>query len=101
MRSAEDLRSQAKAKRRMADIARRAGPGMSIPADRIVMLQHAQDLEAEAAGLEAQAAALEAQMRAPVVAPPVVHQQQQMQQQMQQQSIDQPSNPDEKPKGSN
>src|SRR5581483_6343231 len=81
MRRVEDLRSQAKAKRRMAELARRAGPGMSIPADRIVMLQHARDLEAEAAGLEAQAAVLEAQMRSTVVAPAVVHQQQQMQQQ--------------------
>lgn len=97
MRSAEDLRSQAKSKRRMADVARRTGPGMSIPADRIVMLQHAQELEVEAAGLEAQAAALEAQARSAAAMPPIVHQQQQMQQQ----SADEPSNPDEKPKGSN
>jgi hypothetical protein len=43
----------------MADVARRVGPGLSITRDRDLMLRHAQELEAEAAGLEAQAASLE------------------------------------------
>lgn len=96
MRSADDLRAQAKSKRRMADIARRAGPGMSIPADRIAMLQHARDFDAEAAGLEAQASQLESQMPSPATAPSVVHQQMQQQQHL---STDEPGKPDEKPKG--
>jgi hypothetical protein len=61
VRGAADLRADAEAKRRMAGIARRAGPGLSFAADRLMMLQHAQELEAEAAGLEAQADALDAQ----------------------------------------
>jgi hypothetical protein len=85
----------------MADVARRAGPGMSAPADRLAMLEHAQELEAEAAGLEAEAAELEGQMPPRAAVPPVVvHQQMQMQMQ-QQLSTDEPGNPDEKPKGSN
>jgi hypothetical protein len=43
----------------MAAVARRVGPSLSLTSDRITMLQHAQELEAEAAGLEAQANALE------------------------------------------
>jgi hypothetical protein len=54
-----ELRVLAESKRRMADLARRAGPGLSLARDRVMMLQHAQELEAEAAELEAQAAALE------------------------------------------
>ena len=58
MRGAADLRAQAEAKRHMSGIARRVGPGLSLAADRLMMLQHAQELEAEAVGLEAQADAL-------------------------------------------
>jgi len=57
--SVADLRAQAEFKRRLAATARRAGATLSREADRVRMLQHAQELEAEAAGLEAQAEALE------------------------------------------
>jgi hypothetical protein len=59
VRGAADLRAQAEAKRHMSGIARRVGPGLSLAADRLMMLQHAQELEAEAVGLEAQADALD------------------------------------------
>ena len=59
MRGVSELRAEARAKRRMANVARRVGPGLPITRDRDLMLQHAVELEAEAAGLEAQAAALE------------------------------------------
>ena len=59
MKGVSELRAEARAKRQMADVARRVGPGLSITRDRDLMLRHAQELEAEAAGLEAQAASLE------------------------------------------
>jgi hypothetical protein len=59
MASVADLRSEAKRKRETAEWAKRVGPGLSIAVDRELMLQHANDLEAEAASLEARAAALE------------------------------------------
>jgi hypothetical protein len=58
MNSVADLRARADSKRRMAELARRTGGSLSFPADRVLMLQHAQELEAEAVGLEAQADAL-------------------------------------------
>ena len=59
MKRVGDLRAQAESKRHLADLARRAGPGLSVEQDRIMMRRHAQELDAEAAGLEAQADALE------------------------------------------
>ena len=59
MEIAADLRAQAEFKRRLAATARRAGATLSREADRAMMVQRAQELEAEAAGLEAQADALE------------------------------------------
>ena len=58
---AAELRTQAENKRRMASLARRAGSGLLLPEDRIMMRQHADGLEAETAGLEAQADAIDAQ----------------------------------------
>jgi hypothetical protein len=43
----------------MAALARRAGGSLSVAADRVMMLQYAQDLEVETAALDAQAASLE------------------------------------------
>jgi hypothetical protein len=43
----------------MAATVRRVAPGLSLPADRVMLLQHAHQLETEAAALEAQADALE------------------------------------------
>ena len=63
MRDVAGLRTLAADKRRMAALARRAGQFLSIATDRLLMLQHAQELEAEATGLEAQAAATEAQQK--------------------------------------
>jgi hypothetical protein len=45
----------------MAGTARRVGPSLSLASDWLMILQHAQELEAEAVGLEAQANALERQ----------------------------------------
>jgi hypothetical protein len=59
-----ELRAEAAGKRRMANLARRAGPGLSLADDRRAMHEHAQMLEAEAAGLEAQADAIGAQRQA-------------------------------------
>lgn len=59
VRGVSELRAEARAKRRMADVARRVGPGLSSTRDRDLMLQHALELEAEAAGLEARAAVLQ------------------------------------------
>jgi hypothetical protein len=56
----DELRARAAVKRRTAGVARQAGTNLSVAADRALMLQHAQELEAEAVGLEAQATALEA-----------------------------------------
>jgi hypothetical protein len=60
MKSAEDLRTLAKNRRRTAGLARHAGSTLSVIADRLFMLQQAQELEAEASRLDAQAVAIEA-----------------------------------------
>jgi hypothetical protein len=54
-----ELRAEARARRKIADVARRVGPIASSTRDRDLLLQHALELEAEAAGLEAQATALQ------------------------------------------
>jgi hypothetical protein len=59
MNKTADLQVQAEDKRHMANLALRAGPGLPLKYDRALMRQHAEELEAEAAGLEAQAVALE------------------------------------------
>jgi hypothetical protein len=59
VRGVSELRAEARAKRRIADVVRRLGPLSSSTRDRDLMLQHAQELEAEAAGLEAQATTLQ------------------------------------------
>lgn len=60
MAKPDELRSQAAHKRLMAATAHRVGPSHMPVRDRLLYLQHAQKLEAEAAKLEAEAAALEA-----------------------------------------
>ena len=60
MESVAELRAQAQEKRRRAHRARELASGLSLDADRTSLLQHAQVLEAEAAGLEFQADALDA-----------------------------------------
>ena len=67
MSSGASLRKKAEEKRRMALVARRAGPGLSLSADRILMLQHAQEIEAEAAALEREADGLEGHQTPPQV----------------------------------
>ena len=59
MRGSAELREQAESKRRVAELARRAGDSLLATGDRVAMLQHAQEL----AGLEAQARALDAQRK--------------------------------------
>lgn len=59
MKNAEDLRARAGSIRQMAATARRVGRSLSLPPDRSMLLEHARELEAEAAGLEAQADVLE------------------------------------------
>jgi hypothetical protein len=54
-----ELRALAQSKRRMAETARRARGMLTLDIDCAMMLQHAEELEAEAAGLEAQAESLE------------------------------------------
>jgi hypothetical protein len=63
VRGSTELRAQAESKRRVAELVRRTGATLSAAADRKVILQHAQELEAEATGLEAQAHALDAQRK--------------------------------------
>jgi hypothetical protein len=63
VRGSTELRAQAESKRRVAELVRRTGATLSTAADRKVILQHAQELEAEATGLEAQAHALDAQRK--------------------------------------
>ena len=52
------LRQQAKEKRLRATLVRNAAIGLSLAADRELMIRHANELEAEAVLLEAQADAL-------------------------------------------
>ena len=60
---ADELRAQAREKKRVAAMARRAGRALSTESDRAMMLRHATALEAEAAALEAEADALEPPQR--------------------------------------
>ena len=60
------LRTRARELREMAELCRRMGPSLSLPDDRTMMLQHAGELEAEAARLQAEADALERDEGAPV-----------------------------------
>lgn len=53
MRGATHLRAQAIEKRNMADMLRRTAPGLSLIKAQEILLQHAQELDAEAARLEA------------------------------------------------
>jgi hypothetical protein len=55
------LRAQAESKRHMANLARLAGPGLSLAEDRERMRIHAEALEAEAIALDTQADALDSQ----------------------------------------
>ena len=59
MTGAPELRALAARKRQTAALARRTGPSLSANADRILLLQHAEDLEGEAAALDVRAAAIE------------------------------------------
>ena len=60
MTSVPELRVLAARKRQTAALARRTGPSLSANADRILLLQHAEDLEAEATALDLRAEAIEA-----------------------------------------
>jgi hypothetical protein len=55
MKSPAALRELAARKYHAAEVARRVGPSLSLAKDQASMLQHAQDLEAEAAALESEA----------------------------------------------
>jgi DNA-binding transcriptional LysR family regulator len=59
VKGSAQLRASAESKKLMAELARRSGRGLSVAEDRLLVLEHAQELEAEAAELEAQAAALD------------------------------------------
>jgi len=59
MKCAAELRATAANKRRMVELARRASASLSLAANRVMLLQQAQELEAEAASLETEADALE------------------------------------------
>lgn len=59
MKCAAELRATAANKRRLAVLARRASASLSLAANRVMLLQQAQELEAEAASLETEADALE------------------------------------------
>jgi hypothetical protein len=60
------LRTRARELREMTELCRRVGSSLSLPDDRTMMLQHAGELEAEAARLQAEADALERDEGAPV-----------------------------------
>lgn len=60
-----ELRAQAVTKYRAAATARRVGPALSVAQDRASMLQHAEELEKEAAALESRADAVDARTRPP------------------------------------
>jgi hypothetical protein len=59
MKCAAELRATATSKRRTAELAWRVGANMALVAHRVMMLQYARALEAEAADLETEADALE------------------------------------------
>jgi hypothetical protein len=59
MKCAAELRVTAANKRRMAELARHASASLALAANRVMLLQQAQELEAEAASLETEADALE------------------------------------------
>jgi len=58
-----ELRAEAKRKRHLADVARRAAPGMSLARDRASLLEAARRFEAEASALDARADAIDARAR--------------------------------------
>jgi|HubBroStandDraft_5_1064220.scaffolds.fasta_scaffold418514_1 hypothetical protein len=60
MTSAPELLGLAVRKRQTAALARRTGPALSANADRILLLQQAEDLEVEATALDVRAEAIEA-----------------------------------------
>lgn len=60
MQTAAELRAEAARKRRSADVARRAGPYLTLAADQESMRRLAQELEDEAGEAEAQADAIDA-----------------------------------------
>ena len=55
MELSADLRAQAEAIRGMAELVRRVGSGLSLEKDRLMMQNHALELEAKATGVDAQA----------------------------------------------
>jgi hypothetical protein len=58
MKSLADLRALASMKQHAAAVARRAGPALTLAADREPMHRHSLELEAEAAAFEAEANAI-------------------------------------------